>query len=220
MRTLIERVKKMPLNPEIVNWSLYQLGKLEGGTSQWQTAAILNGNTEVLLEVPFYLRKTYDIKTKWKSKRDAGEIWEVPRDPTLITQSEDYLIFLETGQIRTKPEKLGDCDLYCFLRTFGVVEREWGEKNWPQLAEHESNRLETTDIMISQKENGETIVSDDHRIVQAAAMKIQAEAFRKGTYLPVEEIKQRFSNPNCVAKKWPEFWKAMDYFPKAALEGY
>ncbi|MAG40189.1 hypothetical protein CMI41_04450 [Candidatus Pacearchaeota archaeon] len=217
--TLIERVERMPLDHDQVNWPLAKLGTLEGGTSQWQTAAILLGNKESLSEVPFYLRKTYTILAEWEEKRAHGESWEVPRDPTLIAQSKAYLTYLRTGQMSLQPEKLGDCDLYCFLDSFDAVSREWGEANWPQLREHESNRFETTEEMLKQLGEGKKITSLDHRVVQAAAMRIQSNILHAGKEpLTVEQLRQKFSNPDCVAKKWPRFWEAMSYFPEAAKE--
>lgn len=218
-KTLVERVKKMNLNPAMVGWPLEKLGTLDGGTSQYQTVAVLMGNNETLTRVPFYLRKTYDWKAEWEEDRPAGRMWKVPRDPTLIAQSEDYIHYLKTGRIRTVPKELGDCDLYCFLRTFGAVDRAWGEKNWPQLAKHESNRFETTEEMLKQIERGESVTSSDHRVVEAGAKLIQARELMAGRVSPsVDAIRSQFLNSDCVAKKWPGFWNALPLFPEAARE--
>jgi hypothetical protein len=177
------------------------------------------GNTETLEEVPFYIRKTYGTLANWQERRAAGEVWDVPRDPTLITQSEDYIHYLRTGIIRTKPEKLGDCDLYPFLRAFGAVERIWAEENWPQLAGHESDRFQHTDDMLEDLKACKKVSSDDHRVVEACAMWTQAKNIFNNDYsVSPSHIRQRFTNPNCVSKKWPGFWEAMSYFPRAALE--
>ena len=212
VRTLVNRVEKMSLNPEIKYWPLAKLGTLEGGTTQYQTAAILMGNNETLDEVPFYIKKTYNIRLNWENQMREGKHWSIPKDPTLITQCEDYINYLKTGTINTKPDKLGDCDLYCFFRAFDAVSREWGEKNWPQLAQHESSRFQHTDDALKKLNEGKIINSNDHRVVEAGAMIIQARSIR-GNYAPLstEKIKERFSNPGCVAKKWPRFWEAMDY---------
>ena len=221
VRTLVKRVEKMELDPDMVNWSLAKQGTPEGGTSQYQTAAILFGNQETLEEIPFYVRKTYNIRANWEENRATGKVWDVPRDPTLITQSKDYIHYLQTGEVLTIPDRLGDCDLYPFLRIFGAIGRKWGEKNWPQLAEHESNRFKTADEALTSLREGKPIVSDDHRIVEAAAQYIQAENLRtNNNVLPVRNIMDRFSNPNCVSKKWYRFWEAMTYFPEAALEAH
>ena len=55
LRTLVNRVREMELNPDMVNWSLAKLGTLGGGTTQYQTAAILCGNQEKLERIPFYV---------------------------------------------------------------------------------------------------------------------------------------------------------------------
>ena len=48
---------------------------------------------------------------------------------------------------------------------------------------------------------GELIVSDDHRVVQAIAMLAKKQG-----------ITVKFSNPNCVSKSWPQFWRFLETF--------
>ncbi len=207
--TLIHRVKKMNINPDMVNWSLVKLGTLEGGTTQWQTMAILLGNNEKLSEIPFYLQKTYDAIKHWDEKRKNSEIWTAHKDPTIFAQCISYLNFLKTGKINLIPSKLGDCDLYCFLRAFNAVKKEWAEKNWPQLSEHESSRFEEMERTLNELERDEIIFTKDHRVVQAEAMLLQS----KDPSLSVESIRKRFDKPDCVDKTWKSFWSvAMPYF--------
>jgi hypothetical protein len=207
--TLIHRVKKMNINYDMINWPLAKLGTLEGGTTQWQTMAILLGNKEKLSEIPFYLQKTYDAIQHWEEKRKNGQMWIAQKDPTLLVQSTLYLNFLKNGKIDLIPTKLGDCDLYCFLRAFDAVGKKWAEKNWPQLSEHESSRFEEMERTLLELEKGETISTKDHRVVQAEAMLLLS----KSHSISVESIKQRFDNPQCVNKTWKSFWSlAMPYF--------
>lgn len=209
--TLIHRVKKMNIDPDMVNWSLSKLGTLEGGTTQWQTMAILLGNTEKLEEIPFYLQKTYDAIKHWEEQRKKGEVWQAQKDPTLFKQSKEYLNYLKNGKISIQLSKLGDCDLYCFLRAFGVVGKEWAQKNWPQLREHESNRFEEMERTLNEFERGEIIFTKDHRVVQAEAMLLLS----KFPNLEITDIRKRFDKPDCVNKTWKSFWtEAMPYFKK------
>jgi hypothetical protein len=218
--TLTNRVKKMGAGPEIVHWPLAKLLTLEGGTTQWATMAILMGNEEVLSEVPFYLQQTYDAKTHHFGRRHSGEVWIPQRDPTLIAQVREYVRFLETGKIHIWPDRLGDCDLACFLMAFGVMTPKDAKKIWPQIQYHESNRVRemkrTMPFYLEEpyfvryclwKIFGRRhIRSDDHRVVQAGAMRIQSMDLSA----PISDIKKRFRDPDCVNKTWPRFWDALD----------
>jgi hypothetical protein len=211
--TLTARVAKMRLDPEIINWPLTELQKLEGGTSQWATMAILMGNTEALPEVSFYLQKTFNSLRQWREQRLAGKFWTVQADPTLLVQSEEYISFLKTRKIKTVPTRLGDCDLYCFLRAFGVMSAEEGKKLWPQVQFHESDRIKEMERTLKEFFSGNIINTDDHRPVQAIAKLIRSLNLN----LSVSEIRERFSNPDCTGKSWDKFWEFLGDVP-AILE--
>ena len=68
-----------------------------------------------------------------------------------------------------------------------------GKELWPQLVNHESNRLDEMETQIDQTE----VSSTDHRVVQALALKA-----KKNNRLNVNIL-----YPECVNKSWPEFWK-------------
>ena len=205
--TLTKRVKEMKAGPEIVTWHLKQLLTLEHGTTQWATAAILFGNSETLPEVPFYLQKTYDSLAHWNSQRKKGKVWIPQKDVTLSTQVKEYISYLKTGKISIVSHRLGDCDLYCFLRAFNRITRKEGEVIWPQLKSHESDRFLEMERTLEELYSGNIIHSRDHRVVQAEAMLLQSRDKSKGA----KELKKYFSNPDCVNKTWPQFWEFMDY---------
>jgi hypothetical protein len=207
--TLTKRVEEMEATKDIIRWPLKRLLTLENGTSQWATAAILLNNRDVLRENSFYLQKTYDAMKHWSEQRTNSLCWEGRMDPTITTQCQLYFSIMINGDCNLKPKRLGDCDLYCFLRAFDRITTRHGKKIWPQLQNHESNRIETMENALREVFTEETIHSDDHRVVQATAMLLQAQEPR----LDVESIKNRFSNPNCVAKKWPNFWEFMAEVP-------
>lgn len=203
--TLEKRVKEMKATPEIVHWPLSKLLTLEGGTTQWATMAILMGNNETLPEIPFYLRQTYDAIENWNVQRGQGKVWLPQKDITLTVQVEEYIRFLKTGKISIRPNWLGDCDLACFLMTFGVMTTEQAKELWPQIQYHESNRPKETRRTLRELRSGKVINTDDHRVAQAFAMLIQSSDLKT----PVDVIKQRFHNPNCVNKTWPQFWNLL-----------
>jgi hypothetical protein len=206
---LKKRVEEMGATPEIIHWPLKKKLTLEGGTTQWATMAILMGNEEVLPEVPFYIQQTYDAKLHHKERRSRGLVWEPQRDPTLTAQVEEYVRFLKTGKISIKPTKLGDCDLACFLMAFGVMTPEEAKELWPMIQFHESNRVKEMREALEQLRLGEVICTDDHRVVQALAMRVQSADLK----IPIDAIKQRFHNPSCVNKTWPQFWNLMADIP-------
>ncbi len=207
--TLTKRVEEMEATANIVRWPLARLLTLEKGTSQWATAAILCGNTEKLPDISFYLQKTYDALLRWTSWRKKGLIWMPQTDPTLTTQALEYISFLKTGKIFIRPNQLGDCDLYCFLRAFNAITNEEGLKMWPQVQTHESNRIEEMERTLNELYTGKIIISDDHRVVQANAMLLQSlymstNSHNLGTVVDI--VKNKFNNPGCVNKTWPKFW--------------
>lgn len=213
--TLPARVEKMCQDPELVNWPLEKLLTLEGGTTQWATMAILLGNNEKLQEVPFYLQKTYDSLKHWQTQRILGKKWIAQTDSTLTTQAREYISLLTTAEMHTSPTQLGDCDLYCFIRAFNGISAEEGKEMWPQIQYHESNRIKEMERTLKALYARKIIHSDDHRAVQANAMLIQSLNIQ----LPVESIRQRFDNPECVNKTWPKFWEFLDYCKKNYSEG-
>jgi len=90
------------------------------------------------------------------------------------------------------PEQAED---YCFARAFNIIDSSEGEKRWPSLRTHESDRIVEMDEALSALEEGKEIKSKDHRVVQAIVMK----AFTEG-----KEVK--ILSKNAVDKSWPQFW--------------
>jgi 5-enolpyruvylshikimate-3-phosphate synthase len=82
---------------------------------------------------------------------------------------------------------------------FGYISSEKGIIRWPQLPDHESNRIIAMEEAVKAALSGQTIVSDDHRVVQAMAM-----------WGKVNNVEVNFSNPNAVKKSWPQFWRFLE----------
>src|SRR4051812_23497204 len=87
---------------------------------------------------------------------------------------------------------------YCFARAFGFIDAIQGEQRWPQLHNHESDRIVEMERALAESETG-FVTSDDHRVVQAIAMR--CACLHKH---------MRFSNPKAVNKSWPEFWRFLN----------
>jgi len=203
-KTLKER--EICNDPKIINLPLEELLKLDSGTSQWASASVLSGNTQTVKNPPNKLQVTYDAVKHWNDKRAKGECWEPRYDETILNQALSYIRILNGGERRFEPEQAED---YCFAAAFGFMTRCEGEEKWPQAKKHESNRFEAMQDALVDYYGQNTncmIESDDHRVVQAMAMLIKSQNRRMG----IRQIRARFSNPDCVNKSWPQFWKFLE----------
>ncbi|MDP1689498.1 MAG: hypothetical protein Q8L47_05250 [bacterium] len=176
----------------IINLSLGELLKLDGGTSQWATAAVLLGNKEKMVNLPYKLNLTYEAVQYWKGQRAKRLSWKSKYDETILRQAKTYLALLQRRKEAFKPEQAED---YCFARIFNFITRAEGEKKWPNLRNHESNRIVEMEKMIEKSKLAKIVNSRDHRVVQAVIM------WSKVNMIPV-----KVSHPKAVNKSWPEFW--------------
>lgn len=182
--TLAER--KITNDPRIINLPVSELLKLDGGTSQWATAAVLAGSSEPMPDVaPLKLALTYDARAEWERARRGGQHWELRKDETLRRQAAAFMAWCQTGRMVFTPKHSED---YCFARAFGIISPEEGEARWPSLRGHESDRIEEMEKSLQ----ADVIYSNDHRVIQALAMLRQGDCI--------------VSNPEAVNKSWPQFW--------------
>lgn len=209
--TLKERRKEMCQDPDIVNWNLEELLKLDHRTSQWASAAVIcsevfdDYNIERIETDRDKLNLTYEAVDHWKEKMAKGERWEIRYDDTLATQAVAYLELLKTGEMEFMPEHAED---YCFARAFGIIHADDAEHyraRWSSLEGHESKRIDEMEKALSQYSSGEIVDSRDHRVVQAVAMLAKYDG-----------KKARFEYRKCVGKSWPEFWKFLEDSRKLA----
>ena len=176
-------------DPSIINLSLEELLKLDNGTSQWASAAVLIGNREIVSEPPYKLQVTYDAVEHWESMRERGEIWKPRFDETILAQASAYLQWLEEGKMDFTPQQAED---YCFSRAFNLMTAEEGERRWSSLKGHESDRITEMERELQER----IVITRDHRVIQAIAMLRQSKA--------------NFVNPGCVNKSWPQFWRFLE----------
>jgi 5-enolpyruvylshikimate-3-phosphate synthase len=190
---------------KVIGQPLEKVLKLDGGTSQWVSAVGLLYDLRMKTDEP-KINLTYEAVDHWNDRRSRKECWDPRYDVTLLKQAVGYLKILNGGERDFKEEHSED---YCFAVAFGFMTKYQGEKRWPKLKNHESNRLESmqTALMTYYGQNSQkTIYSDDHRVVQAMAMLIKSQNRR----MSIKEIRSRFSNPDCVDKSWPQFWKFLE----------
>lgn len=176
----------------IISLPIEKLLTLDNGTSQWASVAVLMGNNEKVEKPPFKLKVTYDAISHWREKRKNGEIWEPRYDQTILNQAITFIKMFNVEKTEFIPEQAED---YCFARIFDFISKEEGEKIWPALKGHESNRIKEMEIVIDQIKNNKKIISKDHRVVQAV-----------GLYQKLHRIPSTVIYPGSVNKSWPQFW--------------
>jgi|SRR3989344_3415072 len=186
------KTRKICDDSSIINLPLEELLKLDNGTSQWASAAVLMGNREIIPEPPYKLQVTYDAIEHWKSMREKGEIWKPRFDETILAQASAYLQWLEEGKMDFTPQQAED---YCFSRAFNLMTAEEGERRWSSLKGHESDRITEMERELQER----IVITRDHRVIQAIAMLRQSKA--------------NFVHPDCVKKSWPQFWRFLENSP-------
>jgi hypothetical protein len=184
--------RKINDDSSIINLSQKELLKLDNNTSQWATASVLLGDKERLENSPFKLKLTYEAVSHWNKQRKSNETWEPHFDETILNQAKTYLKLLKGQKAKFNPEQAED---FCFAHTFDFITAEEGEKRWPSLRNHESDRIFEMKKVMGQAKRGEEIISKDHRVIQAIVMWGKVNK---------KEIKIKF--PSSVNKSWPQFW--------------
>jgi hypothetical protein len=87
---------------------------------------------------------------------------------------------------------------YCYLRAFNLTTHEEGSKRWPELANHECDRLKVMEEVCKGFDRY-IEAPDDHRVVMAIALR------QMSLGVPIQ-----VSNKKCVAKSWPQFWEWLE----------
>ncbi|KKR67735.1 MAG: hypothetical protein UU10_C0037G0004 [Parcubacteria group bacterium GW2011_GWF1_40_6] len=179
-------------NSNIVNFNQTKLLKLDNETTQWATATVICGDKERLVNPPQKLKETYDAVEHWRIRRQKGLCWEPKHDDTIERQAYAFHDLLNNKESNYVPLCSDD---YCFARAFNFINKENGEKFWPSLIGHETNRIQEMEYAIKEAEDTGNITSKDHRVVQALAM-----------WGVINNKKLVFKNPSSVNKSWPKFW--------------
>ncbi len=183
-------------NSSITVLTIEKLLALDNSTSQWASAAILMGNTEEFKNPPYKLKVTYDAVSHWKEQRGKGEIWQPRYDETILKQAITFIKMHKSEKVDFVSEQAED---YCFARVFNFISKEEGEKKWPALRGHESDRIAEMEKVIEQIKKNEDIISKDHRVVQAVGM-----------YQKLNKLTSTIIYPKSVNKSWPQFWDFLD----------
>ncbi|MEK7641683.1 MAG: hypothetical protein AAB365_01660 [Patescibacteria group bacterium] len=185
-------------DPSITHLSQIELLKLDNGTSQWASAAALLGDMERIPNPPYKLACTYEAIDHWKSCRKEGKTWELRYDETIAKQAEAYLKILNGGESSFIPAQAED---FCFVYAFGLMSVQEGEKRWPALRGHESDRIVEMQSTLTAAQEGKEINSRDHRVIQAIAM-----------WGRVNSKELHVIYPESVNKSWLQFWDFLEKY--------
>lgn len=179
-------------NPSIINLPQSELLKLDNGTSQWASAAVLAGDAERLPNPPNKLRLTYNCID------NHHDSWQPVLDETIHRQARYFVSLIEKTNSEFVPNHSED---FCFAYAFGKITGDEGLKRWPALLSHESNRIDEMEREYERARSGTRIASKDHRVVQALAL--WGLLHRKTV---------SFEYPQAVMKSWPLFWNFVQEF--------
>lgn len=180
-------------DPEIVKLSQEELLKIDNKTSQWASASVICGDKERLDNPPFKLKLTYEALGEWL----PDKAWRPRADETIGNQAKSFINLLKKQKMVFEPKQAED---YCFARAFDIVTKEEGQRMWPSLLGHESNRIDEMEKVLDSYQKDEYVDSRDHRVVQAVGM--------LGLY---ENKEVKILYKECVSKSWPKFWDFVDY---------
>lgn len=188
--TLLNR--NVTRDKSIVNLSQEELLKLDGGTSQWASAAALLGDTHRIENPPNKLALTYKCLDEWKVE------WKPIMDETIYNQAMYFYNLMRGIPTEFVPQHSED---FCFAYTFNKITKEEGRRKWPSLQFHESNRLAEVDLNLLKMQWGEKLPTKDHRVMHAIAM-----------WALINNTKVEFQYPQAAFKSWPFFWSFLEQF--------
>ncbi len=179
-------------NKNIINLSLDKLLKLDSGTSQWASASVLLGNKKKIKNKPYKLKATYEALGHWEKQRNKHIAWKPKYDETILRQTQTFLKLIKGRKVKFKPQQAED---YCFARVFDFISKKEGERKWPSLRNHESDRITEMEKMMGNAKLNKVINSRDHRAVQAIVM-----------WSKINKVSVKIKHPDAVNKSWPQFW--------------
>jgi hypothetical protein len=187
------KTRPIAIDPRVILMSQIELLKLDHGTSQWASAAVLCGDQERLLDAPFKLRITYEAVEHWHKRRSIDRFWKPRKDSTIEHQADAFDRLMNGKSADFSAKQAED---FCFAYALCGLSAEEGEKRWPSLRGHESDRIVEMELAMAEARAGSVVESRDHRVVQAAAM-----------WLVLNGRPALLRHPAAVNKSWPQFWE-------------
>lgn len=193
-------LRTRPITPaaEIYRLPQAELLKVDNGTSQYATAAVLCGDSERLANAPYRLQQTYDIYDSWLGNGRQLD-WSAPliEDETIRLQAEAMARLALGKGLDFEVRHSEDVPLGI---AFGLISLDEAAQRFPSVIGHESNRIVEMRRGLELYKNGVAIDSPDHRVVQALTLLALAQ-----------EKPITVTNLGCVAKSWPLFYDFVSF---------
>lgn len=189
--------------PDMVYASVDELRKLNKGSSQLASAAVLTGSGDAMpADASYHLQMAYEARDFW-TDWPKDKLLPLRRDSTLRRQTLAALGYMTTGEIEFEPIQAED---YPFACIFGLMNADDAiARGWHSLAGHESDRLETTEHSAQLASLGRPVPYADHRLLQALRFKYGSNV--------------RFTHEEAISKSWPlpDFNRALSLCQRYAL---
>lgn len=178
---------------DVIDMEDKELLYLDNGTSQWASIAALCGRIErPTRKLPGHLELTFNAIKLWQDAEFYEEMWPARKDRYITEMVEAWLEWKRTGVMKLT---IDNAEKAFFGAMFGLIPPEEAYRQFPQMVDHESNRIKA---MRRYRHWWWFIVgSRDHRVVQALAM--------SGKWCV-------FLHRGCVNKSWPQFWRFMEIY--------
>lgn len=173
--------------PDMVQWSLKDLGTVNKDSSQLASASVMCGNVEPIPDnAAYHLKLAHEAREHWQNY-PSDKPWDIKLDRTIRRHSVAYVGWLATGIFNLEMIQPED---YAIGRVFQVATPQDAiNLGWSSLEGHESSRLVSVDEAIAQATAGEEVTLIDHRPLQALRMR-----YGYGV---------RFANIQAISKSWP-----------------
>ena len=136
---------------------------------------------------------THEAIEHWKNNKP----WIPKYDKTIEKQAQAFINLIRMGTLEFAPKHSED---YCFARAFNLITPKEGEKRFPSIRGHETDRIEEMEKAIQQADNNHPVSSKDHRVIQAIVMRERAKG--KNPIILHKEA---------VNKTWPQFWNFIKF---------
>ena len=162
-------------------------------SSKWDSIAVLLGEQSTSSDP--HVALTYRALEEWQQATKRGEMWPAIKDENITEMMDSWLNGTELV--------LDNSEKGCHAVAHGMITPKEMLRRWPKSVNHESNRPKAMRSALRRTRLRRLfpwikIKSDDHRVVMAMAT----------LGLP----REAFSNPDCVAKTWPQFWQFLAIF--------
>ena len=157
-------------------------------SSKWASIAVLLGKRPTATDP--HISLTYRAVCEWEQTYERGEMWPARKDEHITEMMDSW--------INGTPLALNNSEKGCHAIAMGLITPNEMLRRWPKSVNHESNRPKAMRSALRRAKLRKVfrwlkIKSDDHRVVMAMAC----------AGLP----REAFSNPDCVTKSFPGFWK-------------